>query len=215
MNSSITIRFPAVPNCLSSIMDLTPSFASSRVLQINTPLPRASPSAFNTIGKSAVSRYFSAASALSKVSYAAVGILYFFIRSLEKAFEPSKIAAFLRGPKARSPSASRASTRPPTNGSSIPTIVRSIACSFANATSLSNSIAPIGTHSAICPIPAFPGAQYILSTFGLFATLVAIACSLPPLPTINTFIFLAFLLITCHLRSYQLPVAVSAILPVP
>ena len=173
---------------MSSIIERTPSFASSNVLQISTPFPSASPSAFNTIGILAVSRYASASSALSKFSYAAVGILYFFIKSFENAFDPSRIAAFLRGPNTRRPAFSNSSTTPPTNGSSMPIIVRSISFSFAKATNLSNSIAPIATHSANSAIPAFPGAQYILSTFSLFATLHAIACSLPPLPTINTFI---------------------------
>ena len=55
-----------------------------------------------------------------------------------------------------------------------------------------NSIAPIGTHSASAAIPALPGAQYILSTRELFATALHIACSLPPLPTTNTFIFASY-----------------------
>ena len=144
--------------------------------------------------------------------------------------EPSKIAAFLRGPNTRSPSASNASTTPPTSGSSIPITVRSIFFSFANATNLSNSIAPIGTHSAISPIPALPGAQYIFSTFGLCATFHAIACSLPPLPTINTFIVPPVLLpfhimvesSLFHLQPVlypeqliQLPVALFSIPPAP
>ena len=37
-------------------------------------------------------------------------MLYFFIRSLEKALLPSRIAAFLRGPNTLRPSASKAST---------------------------------------------------------------------------------------------------------
>ena len=41
-------------------------------------------------------------------------------------------------------------------------------------------------------IPALPGAQYILSTRELFATALHIACSLPPLPTTNTFIFASY-----------------------
>ena len=86
-------------------------------------------------------------------------VLYFFIKSFENAFEPSRIAAFLRGPNTFKPSASNASTTPPTNGSSIPMIVKSIFSSFAKATNLSNSIAPIATHSATPAIPAFPGAQ--------------------------------------------------------
>ena len=55
-NSSTTIWFPAVPNFLSSMISFTPAFASSRVLQISTPFPRASPSAFKTMGNFAVSR---------------------------------------------------------------------------------------------------------------------------------------------------------------
>ena len=159
INSSMTISFPALPNFLSSMIVLTPSFASSKVLQIRTPFPRARPSAFSTIGNFAVSRYFSAASGSENVSYAAVGIWYFFIRSLENAFDPSRIAAFFLGPNTRSPSASNASTTPPTSGSSMPMTVRSISFSFAKATSLSNSIAAISTHSAYSAIPAFPGAQ--------------------------------------------------------
>ena len=153
------MRFPADPNCLSNIIERTPSLASSNVLQIKTPFPSASPSAFNTIGIFAVSKYVRASSALSKFSYAAVGMLYFFIKSFENALEPSKMAAFLRGPNTRSPAFSNSSTTPPTNGSSIPIMVRSISFSFAKATNLSNSMAPIATHSANSAIPAFPGAQ--------------------------------------------------------
>ena len=120
-------------------------------------------------------------------TYPAVGISYFFIRSFENAFDPSKIAAFFFGPNVRIPASSNTSTRPPTSGSSIPTMQRSISFSLANSASFSNSIAPMSTHSAYSAIPAFPGAQYILSALGLFATLAAMACSLPPLPTINIF----------------------------
>ena len=171
--------------------------ASSLVLQIKTPFPSASPSAFNTIGIFAVFKYSIASSGEWKFSYAAVGIPYFFMRSLEKALEPSKIAAFLRGPNTRRPLASNTSTMPPTSGSSIPTTVRSMPFSCAKSASLSNSMAEIGTHSAICPIPAFPGAQYNFVTFGLLFSFHAMACSLPPLPIISTFIlpatFLHFL----------------------
>ena len=188
MNSSITMVFPAFPKCLSSIISLTPAFASSSVLQIRTPFPRASPSALSTIGMSAVSRYFIASSGLVKFSYAAVGIPYFFIRSLENAFEPSIMAAFAFGPKALMPASLNASTAPATSGSSGATTTRSISFSFANATSLSNSITPISTHSARSAIPALPGAQYIFETLLLFEILVIMACSLPPPPTTNIFI---------------------------
>ena len=134
-----------------------------------------------------------AASGLSKVSYAAVGMLYFFIKSFENALEPSISAAFFLGPNTLNPSASKASTTPITNGSSIPIMVKSITSSFANATNFSISVAAIETHSANCAIPAFPGAQYILSTFLLCATFHTMACSRPPPPTIST--FMLFLLV--------------------
>ena len=173
---------------MSSISSSTPSSAICLSSHIRTPFPSARPSALRTIGYLAVSRYFLASSADVNVSYAAVGILYFFIRSLENAFEPSSIAAFFLGPNTLKPSASNASTTPPTSGSSIPITVRSIAFSLANATSLSNSIALISTHSATSAIPALPGAQYILSTLGLWLIFQHMACSRPPLPTTKTFI---------------------------
>jgi len=43
----------------------------------------------------------------------------------------------------------------------------------------------------LAAMPAFPGAQYNWVTRGLFRKASAKACSLPPLPTINTFIFLS------------------------
>ena len=46
----------AYENFLSSMISLTQAFASSKVLQIKTPLPSANPSAFNTIGIFAVSK---------------------------------------------------------------------------------------------------------------------------------------------------------------
>ena len=160
INSSMTIVFPAFPNFLSSMISFTPSSASFRSLQISTPLPSARPSAFRTIGNFAsVRRYSSAFSGSSKFSYAAVGILYFFIKSFEKALDPSRIAAFFLGPNTFRPRDSNTSTTPPTSGSSMPMIVRSISFSCAKSASFSNSIAPISTHSASSAIPAFPGAQ--------------------------------------------------------
>ncbi len=160
INSSMTIVFPALPNFLSSIISFTPASASARSLQISTPFPSASPSAFKTIGKSAfVRRYSNAFSTSSKFSYAAVGISYFFIKSFENAFEPSRIAAFFLGPNTRSPRASNTSTTPPTRGSSIPMMVRPIFSFSAKSANFSNSIAPMFTHSAYSAIPAFPGAQ--------------------------------------------------------
>ena len=122
------------------------------------------------------------------------------------------MAAFFFGPKHLSPAFSNSSTIPPTSGSSIPIIVKSMALSFANATNLSNSIAPISTHSARDAIPAFPGAQYILSTRGLLAAALHIACSLPPLPTTNTFILPStYLIRTFPSTTDTLPFAIKSI----
>ena len=76
-----------------------------------------------------------------------------------KPLEPSISAAFLRGPKARMPAASRLSTSPFTSGASGPTTTRSIFWATANWVSASISSAPIATHSASDAIPALPGAQ--------------------------------------------------------
>ena len=55
-NSSMTTDLPDAPNFSSFIMEDTASIASSRVLQISTPLPSARPSALTTMGMSAVCR---------------------------------------------------------------------------------------------------------------------------------------------------------------
>ena len=117
-NSSITILSPLFPNCLSFIIETTAFLASSLVIAIITPLPRARPSALTTVGIGQLSTYFKASSASVKTSYCAVGMLYFFIRSFEKTLLPSIIAAFFLGPKQGIPFSSSASTIPSTNGSS-------------------------------------------------------------------------------------------------
>ena len=122
----------------------------------------------------------------------------FFMRSLEKALEPSKIAAFLRGPNTRRPLCLKY-----INNAAYKRIIHTYNCKI-NAVFLCKISqlvkfhgTEIGTHSAICPIPAFPGAQYNFVTFGLLLSFHAMACSLPPLPIISTFIlpatFLHFL----------------------
>ena len=117
-NSSITIRSPFLPNFLFRIISVTAFFASSSVSAITTPFPSARPSAFMTVGSGTFSRYSSAFSASSKVSYFAVGIPYFFMRFFEKILLPSIIAAFLSGPKHGIPASVNTSTQPPTSGSS-------------------------------------------------------------------------------------------------
>src|SRR5690606_4285529 len=102
------------------------------------------------------------------VSYAAVGILYFFIKSFVNDLDPSIIAAALLGPNTLMPAASNASVMPSNSGSSGPITARSIALSFAHAVSLSNSVSLIGTFVATSAIPALPGAQYSFFTFELW-----------------------------------------------
>ena len=50
MHSSMTTLAPAWPNLWSPIMDRTACWASSTVWATTTPLPRARPSAFTTMG---------------------------------------------------------------------------------------------------------------------------------------------------------------------
>ena len=111
-NSSMTMCSPLAPNFLSCIICLTASAASSRLIAIITPLPKASPSAFMTVGIGAVLIYSSASDAESNTSYFAVGMPYFFMRFFENTLLPSMIAAFFCGPKQGMPFASSASTHP-------------------------------------------------------------------------------------------------------
>ena len=117
-NSSMTIFAPLSPKTLSCIMDLTASFASSRVMQMITPFPNARPSALTTVGIGASSKYLRASSMSENTSYFAVGMPYFFIKFLENTLLPSMIAAALLGPKQGTPTSFNASTAPRTSGSS-------------------------------------------------------------------------------------------------
>ena len=84
---------------------------------------------------------------------------YFSMRFLAKTLLPSMRAAALLGPKVRTPAAFIASTMPSASGSSGATTAKSTACSFANATIPSRSVALMGTHSASAAMPPLPGAQ--------------------------------------------------------
>ncbi len=106
----------------------------------------------------------------SNVSYPAVGILYFFIRSLENALDPSRMAAFFLGPER--PVSRLLQMHPPPllpAGRQDPRLPDRSHVPSANATWASKSITPISTHSATWAIPALPGAQYSFSTLGLCA----------------------------------------------
>ena len=189
INSSITTWSPLAPNTLSAIMERTASCACSFVSAMITPLPSARPSAFTTVGRGAVSRYASAFSISSNTSYAAVGMPYFFIRFLEKTLLPSRIAAFLSGPKQGIPIAFSASTIPRTKGSSGATTAKSMPFSFAKATPPSTSFAAISTQVASLAMPPLPGSAYSSVTCGFSLIFLMMACSLPPPPTTIIFIF--------------------------
>ena len=84
---------------------------------------------------------------VSAVKNSAVGIPYFFIRSLEKTLLPSMMAAFASGPKQGIPAASSASTAPSTSGSSGATTAKSMLWVLAKSTCAEISFAPIsGTY---------------------------------------------------------------------
>ena len=178
-------------------MDLTAALASSRFCAIITPLPNAKPSALTTTGNSfLLSMYSTAFCALSKTSYSAVGMLYFFIRSFEKTLLASITAALAFGPKALMPAASNASTIPAASGSSGATNARSMLLSFANCTIFSLSITGISTQILSREIPPLPGAVYSFVTCGLSSSFFTSACSLPPEPIIKIFISNLFLFIS-------------------
>ncbi len=125
INSSTTIFAPALPNFFCVIISSTAFSASISSMHTYTPLPKASPSAFITIGAPSFFIYSFAFCVSSNTSYFAVGILYFFIKSLENDFDDSICAAFLLGPNALIPCCSNASTIPADNGSSGATNTRS------------------------------------------------------------------------------------------
>ena len=80
--SSISTRSPLAPKTRSLMMATTAAPACAASSATTTPLPRARPSAFTTIGPFADATYASARSASSKTSYRAVGIPYRRIKSL-------------------------------------------------------------------------------------------------------------------------------------
>src|SRR5947208_2565334 len=79
---------------------------------------------------------------------------------------------------------------PAARGVSGPTMVKSIFDSSEKAASPATSLAATGTHSAICAIPAFPGAQKSSNGREEFLRSAQISeCSRPPDPTTSILIF--------------------------
>src|SRR5882724_9902065 len=112
------------------------------------------------------------------------------MKSLARALLDSKRAASLRGPTTFSPRLSNVSTSPAARGASGPTIVKSIFDASANDASAAPSLTLIDTHSAICAMPALPGAQNSCKrSLDVRCNAQQIACSLPPDPITRIFMF--------------------------
>src|SRR5262245_13135619 len=186
-NSSTTTVLPAAPNWPANISS-TLAIACPVVSQITTPLPAARPSAFTTSGARCARIQAGSKFARVNVAYAAVGMRCRLRKSFVNAFDPSRRAASLRGPKQRSPAASNASVTPMTSGPSGPTMVRSIRSRFANCRSAAMSSAAMSTlvTRGSSAVPALPGATYTALTCEACATFHASACSRPPDPMMRT-----------------------------
>ena len=123
-----------MPNILFDIIFFIVSIASFLFLAIITPFPAAKPSALMTVGKSIVSKKFSAFFSLSKIEYFAVGTLCFLHIFFIKIFEDSSCEEALSGPKTAIFSSHNLSTIPLLRGSSGPTTTKSILCSLQKST---------------------------------------------------------------------------------
>ncbi len=93
-----------------------------------------------------------------KVSYAAVGMPWRFMKFLENAFELSSCAAALVGPKMRRPCARNTSTTPAASGPSGPTTVSVIFSAMAKAASACGSVMSTLTSRRSAAVPPLPGA---------------------------------------------------------
>ena len=123
--------------------------------------------------------------------YSAVGILYFLRKSFMNSLDPSSCAAPFDGPKHLNPDSSNLSVMPLTKGFSGPMIVKSIFSLMANCAnpSISSACISILMIEFSNSVPPFPGATKISFTKGLLDIFHERACSLPPDPTIKTFIY--------------------------
>ena len=122
------------------------------------------------------------------------------MKPLANSLLPSSVAPLAVGPMMSMwlvvGSSLKLSKMPCTSGSSGPTTIMSMPFSRANALSAGKSVAFIFTFSPTAPVPAFPGAMYSFSTFGLWAIFHAKACSRPPEPNSNIFISNLFLVVS-------------------
>ena len=128
--------------------------------------------------------------------YPAVGIPCRIINSLANSLLPSSTAPIRLGPMTgmsfSASSSLKKSYTPFTSGSSGPTTTICMPFSRTNVRMASKSSALMATFSPTLRVPAFPGAMYSFSIFGLWAIFQAKACSRPPDPNNKSFIFLVF-----------------------
>ena len=96
------------------------------VLQIETPLPAARPSAFTTNGKLHFFKYFNICFFLNKFYILLLEFYIFEQIFFMKALDPSSLEAYLFGPKTLILFFLKKSTMPLTNGASGPTITSPI-----------------------------------------------------------------------------------------
>ena len=143
--------------------------------------------------------------------YSAVGILYFLRKSFMNSFDPSSCAAPFDGPKHLNPDSSNLSVIPLTKGFSGPMTVKSICLLMANSTnpSISSACISILIIEFSNSVPPFPGATKIFLTKGLLDIFHDRACSLPPDPTINTFIYQCLKCLT-PVNSMAIPASLAA-----
>ena len=161
-----------------------------RVMATMTPLPRARPSALTTVGMGAVVEIGQRGwSMSSKTSYSAVGMWYFFMRSLEKTLLPSMNGGSLAWGRSRGCRRLPArSTAPRTRGSSGATTAKSMALSLAKAVMRVQIFRPdAGCRWRRRRCRRCRGRRKFQSPRGLFFRLLMMACSRPPPPTTRIF----------------------------
>ncbi len=154
----MTISFPALPNFLSSMIVLTPSFASSKVLQIRTPFPEPDRrlSARSGILQSRDISLPLLDRRMSRMPPSGYGIFHQVFGERFRSFQDCRILSWSEYTQ----SLCLKGIYHAANQRIVHTDDGQVNLfSFAKATSLSNSIAAISTHSAYSAIPAFPGAQ--------------------------------------------------------
>src|SRR5207244_1329018 len=138
--SSMTISRPASPNAASASIARAARTASVRRAHTTAPFPAARPDAVTTGGSAGRLMYARAGSSAVKVWLAAVAIRARRITSFANALDDSMRAAAALGPNTACPASRRASASPAASGPSGPTMVKSIWCSRAAATS--SAVAP-------------------------------------------------------------------------